>query len=245
MPPDFRKMVCLVLVVVMVMGPRTVYAQQLAVASEGSAAGRPGGDLWYVTPKTTVAVVAHPRRVLTAPEMEMLPIEVISAAGIKELGIDPLEIEHLTAVAEPPREGPPQLAVVITFSRPQQMGAVLPPLMERTEKAKLNGRVYRQGKSPMDLSLYAVDRRTLIVAHDSLLRKLLAEGYQPTPGPMRKLLSDVGNLPDVLVAVVIAPIRPLVEQQLATAPLPPLLAPLKKLPGLLSSIKARANLLVS
>ena len=54
----------------------------------------------YVTPETVAAAVAFPRRVLTAPEMEMLPVEVLSALGKKELGIDPVEIEQVMVIVD-------------------------------------------------------------------------------------------------------------------------------------------------
>ena len=66
-----HRFVCWILVQVMVIGPCGVYAQE-----------RPAGDSKglaienYITPGAIVAAVAHPRRVLTAPEMEMMPIEI-------------------------------------------------------------------------------------------------------------------------------------------------------------------------
>ncbi len=242
MSRDVRKMICLVLALAMAMGPPTVYAQQPVVADAGAAAGGAEIDLSYITPETTAVVVAHPRRVLASPEMEMLPIEVISAAGKKELGIDPLEIEQILAIIEPPGEGPPQTAVIIKFSKPQQMGKILPPLMEKAEKADLNGRVYMRAKDPMEGSLYAVDRQTLIVGHDGLLRRLVTQDGPPAAGPMSKLLAGTGDPPDLMAVVVVDPLRPLIEQMLPAVPVPHPFESVKKLPGLLSSIEAEADL---
>ena len=58
-----------------------------------------GPDLSYVTPNAVVAVFAYPSRVLKAPGMEMLPHEIITAAGKQELGLDPADIEEVLVVA--------------------------------------------------------------------------------------------------------------------------------------------------
>ena len=71
-----RRVVGWVLVVTMVASPSWVYAQQGLVTSPALPASKL--DLSYVTPGAAFAVVAHPRRVLMSPGMEMLPIEVIS-----------------------------------------------------------------------------------------------------------------------------------------------------------------------
>ena len=69
------------------------------------AAAKPDLDLGYVTPETMSAVVVYPRHVLTSPEMELMPLEVLTAWGVKELGIDPLQVESIMAIAEPPQVG--------------------------------------------------------------------------------------------------------------------------------------------
>ena len=93
-----RTFVCLLLAGAMIGSPSMVYAQQLAVIRSARAERADGADLSYVTPGAVFAAVAHPRRVLTAPGMEMLPLEVMSAAGKKELGIDPLDV-HMAIAA--------------------------------------------------------------------------------------------------------------------------------------------------
>jgi type II secretory pathway pseudopilin PulG len=80
------------------------------------------------------------------------------------------------------------------------------------------------------------------VGHDGLLRKLVTQTDQPAPGPMSKLLSGAGDPPDLMVAVVVDPLRPLIEQMLPAVPVPPPFESVKKMPGLLSSIEAKADL---
>jgi prepilin-type processing-associated H-X9-DG protein len=230
------------LVVVMTSSPSLVYSQSLAVAPQKPATGKTKVDLGYVTPAAAAAVVAYPRHVLTAPSMEMLPIEVITVAGIKELGINPVEIEQILAIAELSSAGPPQAAVVVRMASPLGQGKILAPLWDRTADAKLDGKTYRQGNGPMDFSIFRPDDRTLLVAHDALLRQMLSNHASPKEGSMSRVLGRITEPPDVLAVLLVEPIRPLIAASLAMAPVPLPLADATKIPDLLVSVGAKVNL---
>ena len=238
-----RKQRCAIvwmLVAAMAFSPSMIYAQP--PASAAPRAEKPKLDAGYITPESVAAVSLYPQSVLTSPQMELLPIEVLSAAGMKELGIDPLQIEHALAIAEPPAGGPPQAGVVLHFSRPIGQGKILGPLWEQTAEADLGGKTYRQGKGPLAPSIFQPDPQTLIVAHDGLLRKMVANHAQPQEGKMTKMLSHVTDSPDVLAVVLIEPLRPLIAPLVKVAPIPPPLASLKDVPDLVNYVAAKANL---
>jgi prepilin-type processing-associated H-X9-DG protein len=227
-----RRLVGWVLVFTMAASPTWVYAQP------GAAAPPPGEpDLGYVTPESLVSLVAHPRRVLTSEQMEMLPVEVISAAGKKELGIDPLEIEQVMAVVEPPQEGPPGYGVVIRLAGPFDLGSLkLPPDLPLLD-AQLEGRPYRQAPSPMLPSFYMPDDRTLMVGSDPMLRKMLANHKSPVDGPLSRLMAKTATASDLTAIVVVEPVRPMLIDELSQAPLPPPLEGVKRLPELIDAAK--------
>ena len=130
MSPIGRKTICLLLALSMSVSPSMVLAAQAApeqtatngVAANGVAAG---GDLSYIIPEATIAGVVYPRRVLTNPSMEMLPLEVLSAAGIKEAGIDPMDVEQVTVMIVPPAPMP-GLGIVVRFTKPYELKTILP-----------------------------------------------------------------------------------------------------------------------
>lgn len=230
------------LIVVMSLTPAFSYAQPPATRPPAAAGAKAAVDLGYVTAETVAAVVVHPRRVLTAPEMEMLPIEVISAAGKKELGIDPLDVEQVLAIAEPPQEGPPAVAVVLRFAKPLAPGEVFAPLWQQTTEGELEGKKYRQAQNPTALSIFRPDDRTLILASDPLLRKILRQHARPPEGEMSRVLTRIPEPPDVLAVLLVAPLRPQLKGLLDQAPLPPPLAGVEKVPDQLNLIGVRANL---
>ena len=198
-------------------------------------------DLGYVTPGTVAAAVVFPRRVLTAPEMEMLPIEVLSAVGKKELGIDPVEIEQALLIAEPPQAGPPGAAIVLHMASPLGPGKILMPLQQRTTEAELEGKTYRKGQTPMDPSIFLADDRTLIVGSDDLLHKMLANRADPKEGKMSRMLGRVAQPPDLMAVVLVRPLRPLIAAPLAMVPIPPPLAGVEKVPDLVNYVAITAN----
>ena len=229
----------------MTFSPSLVFAKPPADSKQTKAEGKAKIDTGYITPETAAAVALYPRHVLTAPEMVMMPIEVLSAAGKSHLGIDPLEIEQILAIAEPPASleaGPPQAGIVVRFSKPMTEEEILAPLWRQTEEAKLDGKTYRKAANPMAFSIFRPDDRTLIVAHDALLRKMLENQAKPKEGKMAKALGRVANPPDAMAILLVEPIRPLIAQPLAMAPPPPPFEDAKKIPDLLNSIGVKANL---
>lgn len=236
------KMIVWILIVSMTYSPSLVFAVQ-----QSPAEGQEKIDLGYVTPGAVAAVAAFPRRVLTAPEMEMMPLEVITALGIKELGFDPLEIEWVLAFVEMPENGamqagPPPVAIVLRSAKPFGEGKILGMLWDRTTEAQLDGKTYRKAMNPMTPSIYRPDEYTLIVAGDDFLPRLLSNHASPEKGRVTKVLGRMKELPDATVLLFVEPLRPLLAMPLAMAPLPPPLADVKRIPELLTSVGAKVNL---
>jgi hypothetical protein len=240
------KMICWVLVAVMGCSPMMAYAQPPASASNSASAANAKIDLGYITPKTAAAVVAYPNRVLATPGMEMLPLEVFTAAGKKFLGFDPLDVEQIMAIAEAPQTMPPQglprVAVVLRMAKPLGQEKILPELWQMTTESQLDGKTYRKGMGPIAVSIFRPDDRTVIVATDDLLRDMVTNRAKPQEGPMSQMLGGIESPSDAMAFLLIEPIRPLIAIPLAMAPAPPQLADVKKLPELLTSIDVKANI---
>jgi len=237
-----RVRVAWLLAVVMTLSPSLAYSQP--PAAHGASKSVPGAkvDLGYVTPESVAAVVLHPRRVLTAPEEEMLPTEVITAAGKKTLDIDPLDIEQALLIVEPPSPGrPPQAGIVLRMANRLPEGRVLGPLWAQTEEGQLDGKPYRKPLETAGFGIFRADDRTLVVADEGLLRKMLANHAKPAPGAVSKLLGAMQPVPDATAVLAVEPLRPLAAAALSQAPLPPPLAEAAKLPELVQSVVVRAD----
>ena len=82
----------LLCVLMSVVTPLTPSAAVLAQSPDGIAEN---ANLQYILPYSAAIVSARPRQLLTSEMAQALPIEVVQAAGIKELGLDPLTIESI------------------------------------------------------------------------------------------------------------------------------------------------------
>jgi len=212
--------------------------QQALLAAEAQAA--PGAAVSYVTPEATAGALAFPQRVLKAPGMEFLPLEVFTAAGLKEVGIDPVAIEQLLVEVE--FAGLPRVGVVARFTEPVPTGPILGPLWKRTVDDKFDGVAYRRAGAMMDVSIYRADDRTLIVAHDDLLRKMVAQQKKALDGTVAKRLADLGQQTDLSAVVSVPALRPYMAMGLGMAPLPPELSDVRVVGELIDRIEVSLRL---
>ena len=120
---------------------------------------------------------------------------------------------------------------------------MLPELVRRTAPAEINGKGYRKANTPMDFSLMRADERTIIIARDELLGKMLANVAKPEAGPAAKRFRQYRFAPDVAAVVVLDPIRPMLKAQLQKAPIPPAFANFLTIPDLIVSAEAQLSLL--
>jgi prepilin-type processing-associated H-X9-DG protein len=215
--------------------------QHQVLAQSGEAVEKGKFDVGYIPPSAVAVVAAYPRSVLMSKDMELVPREILTAGGLRDFGVDPVDIEQIMAVAEPPVGGPPQAAVVARFSKPLASGKILPMLASQTTEADLGGKTYRKGNNPMAASIYQVDEQTLIVGTDNLLRKMVANHAAPQSGKLSQMMSHVGT-PDIVAIVLVEPLRPIIAQEMPPSQVPPPFAALTKVPDLVQYIAAKVDL---
>jgi hypothetical protein len=226
--------------------PRETAASAQSTVTGGEAtASQARLDLTHCTDRACAALFVHPRRVLTDPAMEMLPIEVFSAAGLKELGIDPLNVEQLQAFIEPPMAGPPSFVVVVKFTQPFRGSDLKGQLRAHTMPGELDGKKYLQSQHPILPSFYMAAPKTLLVATDEMLRRIVAGREESASSPLLDELKSASTS-DVYVLVNLDMIRPLVnlglQQVRQLGDVPPPVVPLLEAPDLIRSVDATMNL---
>ncbi len=215
-----RKFWCVLLALTM------FYSPVLAYANPAEVSGTAEADLSYLPPGAMMAVVGYPRRSLTAPEAEMMPIEILSAAGKQQFGVDPLDIESVLFVVLPPGETEPGFGAVLRLARPYSL-----------DDLKWEGQPYRRGMHPGAPDLLMPDDRTLLVGQATVLRQMLASHAKPSEGPLAKLMARTRVEGDLMALAVLEPVRPMLAAELADAPFPPPFDGLKNVPDLVDALK--------
>lgn len=199
-------------------------------------------DLSYIPADAVAAVVVHPQRILTAPELQFLPVEVAVAAGIQYAGIDPSTVEQaIGVVGMPGQAGPePGVGAVLRFSKPYAGREVVAKVSPSAEEMKFEGKTIYVGR-PGTASLYLPNDRTLVVAISEVQLKSMISA-KDVDSPLTKLLKRA-DLSKTAVAVVdFATLRPLAMMGLqALPPMPPQFQEFLRAPELISSIELSAN----
>ena len=191
-------------------------------------------DLSYVPAEVAAAVTGHPNQLATIPELEMIPFELLEAGGRQELGFNPLEVEHFIAFASAPTlAAPPQWGMVLRFSGPQQLS---PKLLQDTEPAEIDGTPFHRSgvPNPFAPSFCLIEERTLLIAPEPMLRRMLASDN--AIGPVHRLLRQTAARGEIVGAVDFKVLRPLVKSQLNN--LPPLPPPLQNLTALADHLQS-------
>lgn len=214
-----------------------------ALATERRAAAQDAaGAFRFIPAEAIAAVVAYPKAMFDQPEMELYPKEIISAAGLKELGIDPLQIEQIVAFAEAP-EGPtpPQFGIVIRMAKPYDRLNVMAPLMAMTTDGTLGGKPFRKAPQPFLPSLMLPNDRTIVIAPEPTLAKMMSG--KAADSELLKLLRKLPAGQHVSVVATLDPIRDMINAGIAQAPpLPPPFQQFTKIPDHVKSLEVHAAL---
>jgi hypothetical protein len=251
-----HRFICGLLAALMAVGPSASMAQQAGAPPEKlrgaadqktvnndktllSVGAKSDVDIAYVTPNASLVALLRPAQILKSPAAEMLPIEVMQAAMIKETSLDPLAAEHAVVSASPPGQGPPAYSVFLKFSQPANLQEG--ELTRHAEKASLGGKEYFQSKEMMAPSFYTVDERSLLAAPDFILQQLVGRPAAQDVAPLAAELAAADRGDDLLMLVDLEALRPLVMMAVAQAKLPPELASLQEIPALVKRAELRVN----
>ncbi len=199
----------------------------------------------YVPAEAVAAAVVNFRKLKTAPGLELMPWEILTAAGLQELGFDPLEIEQVIAVVAPPSMArrPPGLGAVVSLSSPVTLK---PALLARAERVLVAGKqAYRFRINP-PVELVVINGKTMVLGTpgflESMLKASAGQESSAAMSPLRQLIGIQAPTDDVAVFLAVEPLRPMLNSELQNIPpLPPPLEFVRSLPDQLRSLRLNIN----
>ncbi len=224
----------------MLIGPAVQMRAQEAPAA--SASGKVTLDLSFIPAEAAAVLVAHPHDALTGPDAEWLPTEVITAAGMQNVGFDPITIKEAVVFVSPPGPGSPEpgFGAILRFVETCPKVAILAKLPP-TKEADADGKLIRAGSNARLPSVYFPDERTLVLAPEPMLKKMIAA--KDVDSPLVKLLKAVDVSNHLTFVGSVDAVRDLAKQAVAAAPpLPPQFQDFLKLPDLVSAVLIRVNI---
>ena len=204
-----------------------------------TAAGAAHLDLAFIPADAVSAIVVHPQSFLTGPESDWLPVEVITAAGMKEAGFDPLKVREGIALFAPPAQGSsPDIGFILRFTESYSKDSVKTAMRGRL--IKVTGREAIEVPGAQSFLWTFPDDKTLVGGTEGMLKKMLA--VEKADSPLLGLLKTVDVAGCATAAFSIDAVRPIMKQAIAAAP--PVPAPFQnvlKVPDLLSAIILKVN----
>jgi hypothetical protein len=146
----------------------------LVAASAGPAAAQM--DVSFIPSEAVAAVVVRPRQVLTSPQAQLMPIEVLSAVGKQQAGIDPLDVELAVIVIDKLRnpQQPPEFGAILRLAKPYQQGQILPAMFAGAQPVGAGAKTYLKGAAAPLNALHMPDDRTLLLATEPMMQQMLA-----------------------------------------------------------------------
>jgi hypothetical protein len=180
-------------------------------------------DTTYVPSTASVLLVIRPAQILTSPVSQLLPIEVAAAAGRQHLGIDPAEIDEVVLFGDLSNPMAPAYGAAIRFKNPFRAAAIPAHVRPMVQLADFNGKKYLQSAHPMMPSFYGPNNKTLLLAPDPVLRKMVESSTQPKSGQLLDRVREVPAGSDLYLAIDVATLRGAVPMLLGMSgtPMPP------------------------
>jgi len=188
-------------------------------------------NLNYITARPIVAVVVHPQEFLTAPQFRALPIEVIEAAALENMGVELTKLQELIFLLSVDFPNEPSPVVIARFSEPIDQQAVSARLVPPSGPGIANP---AQVEFP--------DPNTIVFARaDELSAILAATGDADSPLLDRLRQCDASEAVSAvaLLDTVRGPLNAAVAQ---LPPLPPPLQGFTALPSLVSAVQFHAKI---
>jgi len=206
------------------------------------------GELSEIPSSAVGVMVVHPRRILTAPESELMPIEVISAVCEKEWGFDPVQLSQMTASIVLPQQAgagpaaqPPRLLLALRFSVPQDPEKIFAQARMDMKKEDLAGKPFYVEQYTQEWGIYTADPQTVLLGHPALIREVVKRTGDVSSGPVIQMLQEMQPLSDFVVVVHLEPLAQMAPEPMLQMMLPPPLSAASEIPPLVSSLRVQAN----
>ncbi|MCA9140749.1 MAG: DUF1559 domain-containing protein [Planctomycetales bacterium] len=192
-----RVAACL-LAIVATTAPTTVRAQS---GEKLSAKNIPGDAI--------VAAFLSPSEILTSPEWELMPIEVLRAAGTQHVGIDPIHVDEVKIVVGMPGPEGPQAGAVIHFSQDYLIENLNPMILREFEPGQVDGVTVYSSRRPPMIRVHQPDPRTIVVSSGGYLKKML-ESSDGSTGQVATLAAKISRRKGITILAGMEQIRPLI-----------------------------------
>lgn len=177
--------------------------------------------LALIPPDAVACLTLRPKLLAQDKTMQLGPLEVLTAAGLDSVGIDPLKIERIDALVGTP--GPnPSIAIIVNSTESVAASKIDQQLLG--EKFEVGGRQFFGIRKLPAMAVTFVNDRQAIVGTPTFIASILSA--KQTTGELAQQVDRIAQSGFASLVVVIPPMREILAEVIPAAP-PPLQADAK------------------
>ena len=163
-----------------------------------------------LTPDDAIAAFTiRPQRIAAGERLNLAPLEVVTAAGLEHVGIDPLKIVRVDVLIGFPGLDGEQLGAVIQLAEPFDINHLNPQMVDGNG-LQTDGTFEYLSAPEQELIYHQAGPSTIIFGTRIFAKQMVAPRQQL--GKVASLLQQVKAESDVLAIVSIDMLRPLIEE---------------------------------
>ncbi len=161
-----------------------------------------------LTPSDTLAAVTlRPQRIAAGKNMELAPLEVITAAGLEHVGVDPLKIERADLLLGFPGPAGPQGGLIVQLTEPFSISQLNPQLLDG-QGVQHDKDFEFFGSPENELIYHQFDPQTVLAGTRIFVKQMVAKRSEP--GKVASLLQQIKTEHDLSAIVTVDTLRPLI-----------------------------------
>ena len=165
----------------------------------------------YLPEESIGTVTLWPARTLNLPRFRLAPLEVFTAAGLEQVGIDPLKIQRLDVMLPMPGPAGTQFGAVLQMTDAVSLNDLNPQVFGANEEQNEKGFKFRMVDGPPDpeVILHQAGPKTILLGTKIFVKRMVTQRRAPTS--LTTTLTSVAAGQDALVLLSIKTLRPVID----------------------------------
>ncbi|MGN6546393.1 MAG: hypothetical protein ACTHK7_15170, partial [Aureliella sp.] len=155
-------------------------------------------------------LTVRPQLLAQHEALKLMPLELVTAAGLDTFGVDPLAIERIDVIFGKPSRGDEPMAAVVTSAvdiTPEQITAGL--LAPKGAKEEAGIKMYALAKVPDGVAAF-VNKRQIVVGPRPFVLQLLTS--KAADGELRRQVARMNQADHVSLVIALSPMRELLVE---------------------------------
>ena len=183
-----------------------IFAQENAGNNFAATAAR------YLPDEAIGTISLWPAKTSKLPRFRLAPLEVATAAGLEQVGIDPLKIQRLDIMFAFPGPAGPQFGAALQMDAPVNVAGLNPQLFEDGLQDDKGFKYIQVAGVPQEIVIHSAAPTVLLIGTKIFVKRMAAIRHQPAP--LAATMTAAAESQDALAMLSITAIRPIIESAL-------------------------------